>query len=148
MGTKQEVPKVAVMPAASLVDRYWSPSLDAMTHGVSLQDRHHKILRANSGLSALLGKPGDEIIGRKGWSLFYGTDRVPKSCPLYREMQAHEHVEVGPHLPAWARWSRCTAMLYMMRRAASTAIYAHGWMSPLLAGRRRRSSRARRCTGS
>ncbi len=93
MGTKQEVPKVAVMPAASLVDRYWSPSLDAMTHGVSLQDRHHKILRANSGLSALLGKPGDEIIGRKAWSLFYGTDRVPKSCPLYQEMQAHEHVE-------------------------------------------------------
>ena len=64
-----------------------------MTHGVSLQDRHHTVLRANSGLSALLGKPGDEIIGRKSWSLFYGTDRVPKNCPLYRGMQAHEHVE-------------------------------------------------------
>jgi two-component system, sensor histidine kinase and response regulator len=62
--------------------REWSVSFDAMADGVSVHASDHTIVDANQALCELMGRSKDEIIGKKCYQVFHGTNRPPPSCPL------------------------------------------------------------------
>ncbi|HAJ25694.1 MAG TPA: hypothetical protein DCG53_00340 [Syntrophus sp. (in: bacteria)] len=60
----------------------WSASFDAMSDGVSIHDVDHKILKVNRTLCQMLGRSAEELIGRKCYEIFHGTNHPTASCPI------------------------------------------------------------------
>jgi PAS domain S-box-containing protein len=60
----------------------WSTSFDAMPDGVSIHALDHTILRVNQTLCQLLGKKSEELVGKKCYDVFHGTDDPIACCPI------------------------------------------------------------------
>jgi PAS domain S-box-containing protein len=84
--------------------REWSTSFDAMSDGVSIHGADHTILRANRTLCRILGKRETELIGKKCYDIFHGTDKPIADCPLElsRKTLREEHAEFFE--PAFKKW--------------------------------------------
>jgi PAS domain S-box-containing protein len=85
-------------------ERDWIATFDAMAEGVSIHSLSYEILDANSALCKLLGKPKEEIVGKKCYHLFHGKDGAVPTCPLEcsRLSGKREHAELfEPYLGKW-----------------------------------------------
>jgi two-component system, cell cycle sensor histidine kinase and response regulator CckA len=84
--------------------REWSASFDAMLDGVSIHDTDHTVLRVNRTFCRMLGKRQEELVGKKCYAIFHGTENPIANCPIERTrktLQA-EHAEFfEPVLDKW-----------------------------------------------
>jgi PAS domain S-box-containing protein len=63
----------------------WQETFNAITDGVCIIDKKRgKILQCNKAMTRFLGRPRDEIIGRRCCELLHGSSRPVKKCPLMR----------------------------------------------------------------
>jgi len=70
--------------AVHLAARQWQTSFDAMMEAVTVLDPGQTILRCNTAMRELVGRPLDEIIGRPCCRLVHGFDQPPPECPALR----------------------------------------------------------------
>jgi len=71
----------------------WSTTFDAMKDSVALLDPQATILRANRATCDLLGKPVEEIIGRKCCTIMHSTNDLPANCPFPRAVESRQREE-------------------------------------------------------
>ena len=90
----------AVLAAA----REWSASFDAMSDGVSIHDSDFLIINANKSLLHLLGKTAAEVIGKKCFQIFHGTDCPVAACPLAKTMGDLKETSVELFEPEINKW--------------------------------------------
>ncbi|HSA30529.1 MAG TPA: PAS domain S-box protein [Candidatus Omnitrophota bacterium] len=84
--------------------REWSASFDAMADGVSIHGPDCTILTVNKTLCEMLGMTAEDIVGKKCFRLFHGTDSPIAECPLERTKLTlqKEYVEIfEPTLNKW-----------------------------------------------
>ena len=85
----------------------WRTTFDAINDGVCLLDTERKLLRYNSSLPKLLGKPLSEIMNNNWCQLVHGTSAVPvEGCPLVH-MKETRHRESAVFLIG-ERWFNVT----------------------------------------
>lgn len=84
--------------------REWSASFDAMADGVSIHSEDFTIIKVNQSLLELLGRTAEEMIGRKCYQLFHGTECPIADCPLSKVrntgMKAFAEI-FDPNLNKW-----------------------------------------------
>lgn len=59
----------------------WENTFNAIDDLISIHDKNFTILRANNALSRKLNLDITDIIGKKCYKIFHGTDEPPKVCP-------------------------------------------------------------------
>ena len=59
----------------------WEQTFDAVPDLITILDMEHRILRANKTVADRLGYSPQELVGRKCYDVFHGTDRPPGFCP-------------------------------------------------------------------
>ena len=62
----------------------WRTTFDAISDAVCLLDHGGRILRCNTAMKQLLGKPFSKINGRLCWELMHGTSGPIENCPVVR----------------------------------------------------------------
>lgn len=65
----------------------WQTIFDAISDSVCMIDLEGTITRCNTAMTALLGKPYNEIIGFTCWELVHGTSEPIEGCPLVRMLE-------------------------------------------------------------
>ena len=58
-----------------------------LPHVVTVHDSNMRIIKANQAACKFLGKPAEEIIGRKCYEVFHGTKVPPERCPALSILQ-------------------------------------------------------------
>ncbi len=99
--TEKEAPQV------SAAADQWQNTFDAIKDAISLIDGEGKIVRCNKAMSGLLGKPFQEIIGRKCWELVHGASEPIAGCPVARMKETHQRETLT--LKIKDRWFEVTA---------------------------------------
>jgi PAS domain S-box-containing protein len=61
---------------------YWTITFNALSDGVFILDEQGTVLRCNDSLSAILGLPKEQIIGRKCHGLMHDLDVFYPNCPF------------------------------------------------------------------
>ncbi|MFA6280911.1 MAG: PAS domain S-box protein [Candidatus Omnitrophota bacterium] len=82
----------------------WAATFDSMPEGVSIHDLQETVLDANETICKILGKTREELIGKKCYELFHGTDAPINLCPMCKakETENREYVEIlEPRLNRW-----------------------------------------------
>ena len=59
----------------------WRETFDAMPDSVALFDDEGRVVRCNTATTVLTGRGFDDIIGRRCYEVFHGTDHYHESCP-------------------------------------------------------------------
>ena len=77
----QEAQRQRAEEALAAAAREWSVSFDAMADAVSLHSPDHTITNVNQSLCDMLCKNKDELIGKKCYQVFHGTDSPIAGCP-------------------------------------------------------------------
>ncbi len=57
---------------------------DAIGHPTVILDADQNILAANPAIVEMTGKPAEELVGKKCYETFHGSDRSPGACPMKR----------------------------------------------------------------
>ncbi len=64
--------------------KQWQTTFDAISEAICLLDKEYRILRCNTAMAALIGKPVSRIIGSRCYELMHGASLPIKECPLTR----------------------------------------------------------------
>jgi len=64
----------------------------AIGQSILILDPQHTVISANRATVEALGKPEQELVGKKCYELFHGTNRPPESCPM-EKMLTSGHFE-------------------------------------------------------
>jgi sigma-B regulation protein RsbU (phosphoserine phosphatase) len=67
-----------------LTAQQWQTTLDAMQEAVALLTVDQKIIRCNTAMCKLIGKPMDQVVGRPVYQMVQGIDQPPPACPAVR----------------------------------------------------------------
>ena len=59
----------------------WSEALEALGAGAFIVDKGHNILHVSPLFAKMMGRPPEELIGKKCYALVHGTNRPPERCP-------------------------------------------------------------------
>ena len=59
----------------------WRETFDAMPDSVALFDDAGRVVRCNTATTVLTGRDFDDILGRRCYEVFHGTDRYHEDCP-------------------------------------------------------------------
>ena len=62
--------------------REWHDIFRAIGHPTFVLDVHHNVLAANQAALRQLGKPAEEVVGRKCYELFHRPEGIPAICPM------------------------------------------------------------------
>lgn len=84
--------------------REWSITFDSMADGVSIHSVNFEILNANTALCKILGKPKEEIVGKKCYEIFHGKNHPVMGCPIEETKNTHERGQVELFEPTINRW--------------------------------------------
>ena len=85
--------------------RDWENIFEAIGQSVVILSPDQTVLRANRSTAALLKKPVEDLVGKKCYELFHGTQAAPPDCP-FRELRDKSfsdtvsreiHTLCGPH---------------------------------------------------
>jgi PAS domain S-box-containing protein len=69
----------------------WEKTFDAVPDLITILDMDHRILRANKAAADRLGFSPKELVGRKCYDVFHGTDSPPGFCPHAKSLDGgHE----------------------------------------------------------
>jgi PAS domain S-box-containing protein len=60
----------------------WQEIFEAIGHATIVMDTGHTILGANRAAVRAVGKPAEEILGKKCYEIFHGRQQPPEGCPL------------------------------------------------------------------
>ncbi|MFQ5586251.1 MAG: HD domain-containing phosphohydrolase [Thermodesulfobacteriota bacterium] len=79
----------------------WEETFDAVDDLISIHDKEYTVIRGNRAVFEKLGKEPREIIGKKCYNLFHGTEEPWHECPhtstIESQTPATEEVE-DPHM--------------------------------------------------
>ena len=75
--TKHKLAKEAVRQA----NKDWEQTFDAIPDMVMVLDTHHRIIRANKAMAAVLGMSEKDLKGRLCFELFHDENQPPAFCP-------------------------------------------------------------------
>ncbi|HDY71062.1 MAG TPA: PAS domain S-box protein, partial [Nitrospirae bacterium] len=73
-------------------EQEWSNTFDSISDFVSVHDREFRIVKANKALVDFLGIALEELIGRRCYEVFHGTDRPLLNCPYIESMRLKKTV--------------------------------------------------------
>jgi PAS domain S-box-containing protein len=76
----------------------WMVSFNAMSDGISLLDAEQTILQANRALAEMAGKPIDQIIGKKCYTLMHPEGRPDENCPFDRMLKSKKREQMDLEL--------------------------------------------------
>ncbi len=65
-----------------LADKDWEDTFNSITDMVSIHDKDFNIVKANRAVCEKLGLANDDVIGKKCYEIFHGTDEPWDNCPL------------------------------------------------------------------
>lgn len=105
----------------------WAETFDALGDGVSIHSGDFEILNVNETLTKLFGKPKEELIGKKCYSIFHQQDCPINGCPLEKaklskKRETAEYYEKS--LDAWLlvttspildKYDRLTKIIHVVR---------------------------------
>jgi len=83
----------------------WETTFDAIQDSIMLLDCEFNVVQANAATSRLLGKPLDEIIGKKCCRLVHGTDEPPEGCPLRKAQTTKKRQKAELHIAEKDIWA-------------------------------------------
>ena len=84
--------------------RKWSITFDAMADGVSVHNSDHTIDSVNQSLCRILGKAKDELIGKKCYQIFHGSDVPAAGCPIERSRVTLRQENTERFEPTLNKW--------------------------------------------
>ncbi len=64
--------------------RMWQKTFQAMADGICVIDADGTILQCNESMAAFVGKPPEEVVGKKCWEAVHGTSEPVDECPFPR----------------------------------------------------------------
>ncbi|MBC8231523.1 PAS domain S-box protein [bacterium] len=70
----------------------WENIFQAIGHPTLILDPQHNVIAANRAAVGTMGMSAEELLGRKCYEVFHGTDRPPESCPM-EKMLTSAHLE-------------------------------------------------------
>ncbi len=73
-------------------EQEWRDTFDSISDFVSVHDREFRIVKANRALVDFLGISRDELIGRRCYEVFHGTNQPLSSCPYIESMRLKKTV--------------------------------------------------------
>lgn len=82
----------------------WATTFDSMPEGVSVHGPDGTVLNTNKALSELLGKPKEELLGKKCYQIFHGKDALVTACPTHPVKGMNQKVYVEAFEPFLDRW--------------------------------------------
>ena len=92
--TKQKTAAIALVRAK----KEWEQTFDAISDIITLQDLDMHILRTNKAACDFFGLEYEEIIGKKCYDLFRGTQEPCPGCPALETLAANaSHTEIITH---------------------------------------------------
>jgi PAS domain S-box-containing protein len=87
--------------------RQWRATFDGIGDAVNLMDLQGRILRCNTAMTRLLGKPFGEIIGQTCWKVVHGRSEPVEGCPMVRMRETQRRETLV--MPIGDRWLEVTA---------------------------------------
>jgi len=84
-------------------------SFDILADGISIHGKDHTIQYVNQALCGILGKPADELIGKKCYEIFHGMNLPLTGCPLEKSKQTNRQESAEIFEPALNKWLNVTS---------------------------------------
>ncbi|MFZ3137570.1 MAG: CHASE3 domain-containing protein [Thermodesulfovibrionales bacterium] len=86
--------------------REWRATFDSTTDLIMFFDSEMEIIKANLATARFFNRPLNEILGKKCFQLFHGTDEPPDSCPHERMKKTRKNEEDELYIPESGIWIR------------------------------------------
>jgi PAS domain S-box-containing protein/putative nucleotidyltransferase with HDIG domain len=86
------------------VSRQWRETFDAMSDSVALFDGEGRVLRCNAATTELTGRGFDDIVGRRCYEVFHGSDACLTGCPQQSALRSGQTETITVELDG--RWLR------------------------------------------
>lgn len=83
----------------------WETTFDAIQDSIMLLDCEFNVVQANAATSRILGRPLDEIVGKKCYELVHETDAIFEGCPLKKALSTKKRQEVAMYLASKDIWA-------------------------------------------
>ena len=85
----------------------------AIGHPIVILDRDHTVLAANRATVRATGRSQEELLGKKCYEIFHGTDEAPEECPLQRTLRTGQLETVDMEIETLGRMFlvSCTPVL-------------------------------------
>ncbi len=106
--------------------REWRTAFDAMHEGVALLDADRNILRCNTALREMIGKPWEQIIGQSCCMLFHGSSKPIEECPVLRASLSLKNERKQTAIGE--RWFDQSANPILNEDGQQTGIFVHTFM--------------------
>ncbi|MFZ5449790.1 MAG: PAS domain S-box protein [Thermodesulfobacteriota bacterium] len=85
----------------------WRVTFDAISDGISLLDRDHKIRQCNRAMSELTGRSFADLLGRSCQEALFGPGASPETCPVSAMLQSRQRESLI--VPRNGRWLQVSA---------------------------------------
>ena len=72
----------------------WEAIIDKMEDCICLLDADFNIININKAMREFLGRPEEDIIGKKCWTLIHGTAGPPDFCPMTKMVESKKRESV------------------------------------------------------
>ena len=72
----------------------WEAIIDKMEDCICLLDADFNIIKINEAMREFLGRPEEDIIGKKCWTLIHGTAEPPDFCPMTKMVESKKRESV------------------------------------------------------
>jgi len=72
----------------------WETIIDKMEDYICLLDADFNIIKINKAMREFLGRPEEDIIGKKCWTLIHGTAEPPDFCPMTKMVESKKRESV------------------------------------------------------
>ena len=87
----------------------WAVTFDAMGDGISVHGPDYTILKANQSLCRMLGRTKEELVGRKCYQLYHGTNAPIAECPIEKSRQTFCKEDAELFEPTLNKWLAISA---------------------------------------
>jgi PAS domain S-box-containing protein len=77
-----EKKRAQAQTAVEAANEEWSMTFDSMSDPAFIMDANNNVINANTATVKLLGKPKEELIGKKCYEIMHGTTMPVENCPL------------------------------------------------------------------
>lgn len=101
---KEVAERAKAEKAAERAAREWTTTFDSMAEGVSIHDPNYTVMNVNKALCTIMGKPKQELIGKKCYEIFHGMKSPPKGCPMERSRLTNKDEQAEIFEPSVNRW--------------------------------------------
>lgn len=101
-----------ILAVVSRSQKEWQDTFDSITDLISIQDKDFNIIRANKAMAASFGLHPREVVGKKCYELYHGSDSPVAWCPNKITLEEGKPVTREVLTPATNRTFRVSTFPY------------------------------------